>query len=104
MRNTIRKMIDNDKKEKRETKKAEMKLRQTLRKSGEYNEDFKDETIRELVNKYTDFIDEDLKKMEYEDLEKEALKIQREAAKKEKKDLKEQKEKRKTKKAQKDVE
>ena len=120
VRNTIKHIINDEKKEERETKKAEMKLRQELRKTGEYNEDFKDETISDLVNKYTEFIDEDLKNLEKDDLEKEMLKerkkqekkdeveakkVQKEAAKKEKNDLKlrEREEKRATKKAQKEL-
>jgi len=117
LRNTIKQIINDEKKEERQAKKAEMKLRKELRKTGEYTEDFKDETIIDLVNKYTEFIDEDLKNLEKNDLEKdelkerkkqekkdaaEAKKVQKEAEKKEKKDLKlrEREEKRATKKAQ----
>jgi len=120
VRNTIKQIINDEKKEERETKKVEMKLRKELRKSGEYNEDFKDETIRDLVNKYTEFIDEDLKNLDKDDLEKEmmkqrkkqekkdemeAKKVIKEAAKMEKKVLKmrENEEKRATKKAQKEL-
>ena len=124
VRKTIRKMIDNDKKEERDTRKAEMKLRKTLRKSGEYNEEFKDDTIRNLVNKYSEVIDEDLKQLDKDEIEKEEMKerkkqekqekqaaveikkAQKEAAKIEKKTLKlrEKEEKRATKKSRKDLE
>ena len=117
VRSTIKNIINDEKKQERQAKKAEMKLRKELRKTGEYTEDFKDETIIDLVNKYTEFIDEDLKNIDKDDLEKdeikerkkqekkdaaEAKKLQKEAAKKEKKDLKlrENEEKRATKKAQ----
>jgi len=123
VRKTIRKMIDNDKREQRETRKTEMKLRKTLRKTGEYNEEFKDETIRNLVNKYSEVIDEDLKQLDKDEIEKEELKerkkqekqekqaavevkkAEKEAAKIERKTLKlrEREEKRETKKAQKDL-
>ena len=117
VRNTIKHIIRDEKTEERQAKKAEMKLRKELRKTGEYTEDFKDETIIDLVNKYTEFIDEDLKNMDKDDLEKdeikerkkqekkdaaEAKKLQKEAAKIERKTLKlrEREEKRATKKAQ----
>ena len=120
VRKTIRKMIDNDKREQKETRKTEMKLRKSLRKAGEYNEEFKDETIRNLVNKYSEVIDEDLKQMDKDEIEKEEMKerkkqekqekqaamevkkAEKETAKIEKKTLKlrEREEKRATKKAQ----
>ena len=126
VRKTIRKIIDNDKREQKETRKTEMKLRKTLRKSGEYNEEFKDETIRNLVNKYSEVIDEDLKQLDKDEIEKEELKerkkqekqekqekqaavevkkAEKEAAKIERKTLKlrEREEKRATKKAQQDL-
>jgi hypothetical protein len=123
VRKTIRKIIDNDKREQKETRKTEMKLRKTLRKSGEYNEEFKDETIRNLVNKYSGVIDEDLKQLDKDEIEKEEMKerkkqekqekqaavevkkAEKEAAKIERKTLKlrEREEKRATKKAQKDL-
>jgi hypothetical protein len=74
VRNTIKKIINDDKREQRETKKAEMKLRKTLRKTGEYNEEFKDETIRNLVNKYSQIIDEDLAQLDKDEIEKEEMK------------------------------
>jgi histone H1/5 len=123
VRKTIRKMIDNDKREQRETRKTEMKLRKSLRKAGEYNEEFKDETIRNLVNKYSEVIDEDLKQLDKDEVEKEELKerkkqekqekqaamevkkAEKEAEKIERKTLKlrEREEKRATKKAQQDL-
>jgi len=117
VRNTIRKMIDNDKREQRETRKAEMKLRKSLRKAGEYNEEFTDETITDLVNKYSQIIDEDLKQLDKDEIENEEMKErkqqEKEAAKRDRllekqaeKELKlrQIQEKRATKKAQKELE
>ena len=117
VRNTIRKMIDNDKREQRETRKAEMKLRKSLRKAGEYNEEFTDETITDLVNKYSQIIDEDLKQLDKDEIENEEMKKrkqqEKEAAKRDRllekqaeKELKlrQIQEKRATKKAQKELE
>jgi hypothetical protein len=95
VRNTIKKIINAEKKEEKEAKKAEMKMRQNLRKVGEYNEDFKDETIINLVNKYTELIDKDLAQLDKEAIEKEEIK---ELQKQEK--MREREDKRATKKAQ----
>ena len=84
VRKTIRKMIDNDKREQKETRKMEMKLRKSLRKAGEYNEEFKDETIIGLVNKYSEVIDEDLKQLDKDEIEKEEMKERKKQEKQEK--------------------
>ena len=84
VRKTIRKMIDNDKREQKETRKMEMKLRKSLRKAGEYNEEFKDETIIGLVNKYSEVIDEDLKQLDKDEIEKEEMKERKKHEKQEK--------------------
>jgi len=89
IRKTMKKQIKVEKKAERTNKRAEIKLKRTMRKQGELREDINDEMLKVLITKYSKIIDEDISKVSSElaamEREKEEKRAQTEAKKEEKK-------------------
>jgi len=85
----MKKQIKVEKKAERTNKRAEIKLKRTMRKQGELREDINDEMLKVLITKYSKIIDEDISKVSSElaamEREKEEKRAQTEAKKEEKK-------------------
>jgi len=107
---TIRKIKKLQQKENKEVERAEKKLRKTLRKAGEYTEDFADQSLRDLKNTYSGIIDAELAQLDNRIMSEELVKVEAKRAKqREKEELRANKKAEKehvraTKKAMKEVE
>jgi hypothetical protein len=90
LRKTLKKTISDEKKNAKKLRKAEEKLRKTLRKQEGFRQEFKDETIKGLANKYAANIDSEIEKARSELLGKENAKIKKAADKVAEKEAKKQ--------------
>jgi hypothetical protein len=66
IRKTMKKQIKAEKKVEKANKRAEIKLKRTMRKQGELREDINDEMLKALITKYSKIIDEDISKVSSE--------------------------------------
>jgi hypothetical protein len=96
---TIKKLKKLQQKENKDVERAEKKLRKTLRKSGEYTQEFKDQSLRDLKNTYSGMIDAELGQLDNRIMGQELAKVEAKRAKQ-----REKEELRATKKAQKELE
>jgi DNA repair exonuclease SbcCD ATPase subunit len=107
---TIKKLKKLQLKENKEVERAEKKLRKTLRKTGEYTEEFTDQSVRDLKNTYSGIIDAELAQLDNRITGQELAKVEAKRAKqREKEELRankkaEKEHARATKKALKEVE
>ena len=90
LRKTLKKTISEEKKNAKKIKKAEEKLRKTLRKQEGFRQEFKDDTIKGLANKYAANIDSEIEKARSELLGKESAKLKKAANKVAEKEAKKQ--------------
>jgi hypothetical protein len=90
LRKTLKKTISEEKKNAKKIKKAEEKLRKTLRKQEGFRQEFKDDTIKGLANKYAANIDSEIEKARSELLGKESAKLKKAADKVAEKEAKKQ--------------
>jgi hypothetical protein len=88
---TIKKQIRETKKVERDTERAEKKLRKTLRKQGELKEEIQNEVLKDLVHKYSETMDSELRDVYSKMAEKNKIRKQKEQAALEKEKLKEEK-------------
>jgi hypothetical protein len=92
LRKTLKKRLNEEKKEEKAVKRAEKKTRKELRKQKGYEEELKHDLLKELKNKYSDKIDNDLTQLDNMLLKQEEDKIEK---MREKAKIKEEKEKQK---------
>ena len=77
LRKTLKKRLSDEKKEERALKRAENKSRKALRKEGLAEEEIKHELLKDLTDKYSKKITDDLDKVDLAILHKEEEKIER---------------------------
>jgi hypothetical protein len=98
IRQVFKKMVRNESRVKKEMKRNEKKLNRTLRKQGDYTKQIEHQKIIDIVERYSELIDDDLEKMQGElddqnksELEKQASKLERARIQQEKRVVREEK-------------